>query len=107
MTHPALTPMTKLEVVVRGDDVAALTELLQACGATGYTVLSAAAGFGHHGLQQGRLHFNDRDTQRLVLCVVPDERVDAVVTSLRRWFDDRPGVLFVTPTNVTRPEYFR
>ncbi len=106
MTHPSLTPMTKLEVVVRGDDVPVVTEALAACGATGYTVLSAVSGLGHHGVQQGRLHFNDRDTLRLVLSVVPDERADALVSALRRLFDDRPGVLFVTPTMVTRPEYF-
>lgn len=106
MTHASLTPMTKLEVVVRGEDVAAVTDALQACGATGYTVLSAVSGLGHHGVQQGRLHFNDRDTLRMVLSVVPDDRADAVVSSMRRLFDDRPGVLFVTPTSVTRPEYF-
>lgn len=106
MTSIALTPMTKLEAVVRGEDVPAVTDALRACGASGYTVLSAVSGLGHHGVQQGRLHFNDRDTLQMVLSVVPDERAEGVVGALRRLFDDRPGVLFVTPTMVTRPEYF-
>lgn len=101
-----LTPMTKLEVVVRGEDVPAVTDALAACGATGYTVLSAVAGLGHHGVHQGRLHFNDRDTLRLVLSVVSEDRTDAVVSSIRALLEDRPGVLFVSPTNVSRPEYF-
>ncbi len=34
-----LHAMTKLEIVVNGDDVAAVDGLLRAAGATGYTVL--------------------------------------------------------------------
>ncbi|MCU0267321.1 MAG: hypothetical protein MUF83_01610 [Acidimicrobiales bacterium] len=106
MSQSGLTPMTKIEVVVSGDDVAAVTATLQACGASGYTVLAASSGFGHGGVQQGRLLFNDHDALRMVLCVVPDDRTDAVVSALRRHFEDRSGVFFVSPTSVSRPEYF-
>jgi len=106
MTMSALTPMTKIEIVVQGDDVPVVTECLGASGAVGYTVLSAVSGLGHHGVHQGRLHFNDRDSMRMVLSVVPDDLADAVVQALRLLLDDRPGVLFVSPTAVSRPEYF-
>ena len=106
MTRPGLTAMTKIEVVVNGDDVAEVGEVLTTCGATGYTVLSGVSGLGHRGLHQGRLHFNDRDALRIVLTVVPDERSDGVISSLRAFLEDRPGVLFVSDTYVSRPEYF-
>ena len=106
MTRPGLTAMTKIEVVVNGDDVAEVGEGLTTCGATGYTVLSGVSGLGHRGFHQGRLHFNDRDALRMVLTVVPDERSDGVISSLRAFLEDRPGVLFVSDTYVSRPEYF-
>ena len=106
MSRDGLTPMTKIEVVVNGDDVAPVGEVLTTCGATGYTVLSGVSGLGHHGFHQGRLHFNDRDALRMVLTVVPDERSDAVIGALRAFLEDRPGVLFVSDTYVSRQEYF-
>ncbi|MEZ5239166.1 MAG: P-II family nitrogen regulator [Microthrixaceae bacterium] len=106
MSRPGLTPMTKIEVVVRGDDLASVESMLKASGATGYTVLSSVSGLGHGGFHQGSLHFNDRDTLRMVVAVVADSRVDAVVEALRDLFADRPGVLFVSDTYVSRPEYF-
>jgi nitrogen regulatory protein PII len=105
-TRDALSPMTKIEVVVTGSDVAAVGDVLTTCGATGYTVLSGVSGLGHHGFHQGRLHFYDRDTLRMVLTVVPDDRADPVIDAIRALLADRPGVLFVSDTYVSRPEYF-
>ncbi len=106
MTRPGLTAMIKIEVVVTGDDVPAVGEVLTTCGATGYTELAGVSGLGHHGFHQGRLHFNDRDALRMIITVVPDDKVDAVVGALRRLLEDRAGVLFVSDTSVSRPEYF-
>ena len=107
MSRPGLTQMTKIEVVVGGEDVAAVENLLTAAGTSGYTVLSGVSGLGHAGFHQGSLHFNDRDTLRMVVAVVDDAGADAVVASLRSLFEERPGVFFVTDTYVSRPEYFR
>lgn len=106
MTHAGLTAMTKIEVVVSGEDVPAVTDLLTASGASGYTVLSGVSGLGHGGFHQGRLHFNDRDALRLLLTVVPVERADSLIDALRALLSKRPGVLFVSETAVSRPEYF-
>ena len=106
MSRSGLTPMTKIEVVVQGDDVPAVGEVLTTCGATGYTVLSGVSGLGHHGFHQGRLHFNDRDGLHLLLTVVADDSADAVIGALRAFLEDRPGVLFVSDTYVSRPGYF-
>lgn len=106
MTRAGLTLMTKIEVVVTGDDVAAVESVLTAAGASGYTVLSGVSGLGHGGFHQGSLHFNDRDTMRMIVAVVAEDGADAVVTALRSLFADRPGVFFVTDTYVSRAEYF-
>ena len=106
MTRPGLTRMTKIEVVVTGDDVAAVEGVFTASGASGYTVLSSVSGLGHGGFHQGSLHFNDRDTLRMIIGVVTDDNAESVVSSLRKLFETRPGVVFVTDTYVSRPEYF-
>ncbi len=107
MSREDLTRMTKLEVVVRGADAALVSNLLTNSGVTGYTSLSGVSGFGHHGYHQGRLLFNETDTLALLIAVMPDDRADAVLAGLRALFEDRSGVMFVSDTYVSRPDYFR
>lgn len=103
---PNLTKMTKIEVVVGGTDAAAVHELIGSVGATGYTSLSGVSGLGHHGYRQGRLLFNQQATLELIITVVPDNKVEALLAGLRPLLDASSGVMFVTETYVSRPEYF-
>ncbi len=107
MSRDGLTRMTKVEVVVAGDDVPTVREVFAAADATGWTSVSNVSGLGHGGLHQGNLLFNERATLSLLITVVPDERADALIAGLRELFDDRSGVMFVSDTYVSRPEYFR
>ena len=102
----ALTKMTKVEVVVAGKDAPAVRELTGSVGATGFTSLSGVSGLGHHGYHQGRLLFNQQATLELIIPVVPQERADALLAGLRPLLDASSGVMFVTETYVSRPEYF-
>ncbi|MEI7915273.1 MAG: DUF190 domain-containing protein [Mycobacteriaceae bacterium] len=106
MTAPVLTKMTKIEVVVPGSDAPAVRELIQSVGATGYTSLSGVSGLGHHGYRQGRLLFNQQAALELIITVVPEEKVDALLAGLRPLLDSSSGVMFVTETFVSRPDYF-
>jgi nitrogen regulatory protein PII len=103
----ALTKMTKVEVVVPGGDVPTVRELFEAAGATGYTSLSGVSGLGHHGYHQGRLLFNEQDALALLITVVPEERAEALLEGLRPLLERSSGVMFVSETYVSRPEYFR
>jgi len=107
MSRDGLTKMTKIEVVVRGADVTGVRELIQAAGATGYTSVSGVSGLGHHGYHQGRLLFNEQDALALVITVVSDDAVEPLLAGLRPLLTERSGVMFVTDTYVSRPEYFR
>lgn len=101
-----LTPMTKIEVIMDGADEAAVRSLFLGAGASGYTAVTGVSGFGHHGHHQGRMLFNDRASLSMLITVVPNDRAEVVVAGIRRLLDERRGVLFVTPTAVSRPEYF-
>lgn len=104
---PGLTPMAKVEVVVDGEFVPNVRDLLVSAGATGYTTLHGVSGYGHHGEHEGRLLFNDRNSLALLICVLPPEQVEAVVAGIRRLLDDQHGVVFVSETHVSRADYFR
>ena len=106
MTAPALTKMIKVEVVVSGSDASAVRELIQSIGATGYTSLSGVSGLGHGGYHQGRLLLNQQAALELIITVVPESRTDALLAGLRPLLDASSGVMFVTETFVSRPEYF-
>jgi len=106
MTQTTLTKMTKIEVVVAGGDAPAVRELIQSVGATGFTSLSGVSGLGHHGYRQGRLLFNQQATLELLITVVPEDKVDALLAGLRPLLDASSGVMFVTDTYVSRPDYF-
>ena len=106
MTAPTLTTMVKIEVVVPGGDASAVRELIQSIGATGYTSVSGVSGLGHHGYRQGRLLFNQQAALELLITVVPEARVEALLAGLRPLLDASSGVMFVTETYVSRPEYF-
>lgn len=103
----ALAQMTRIEVVIGGEDVPLITELLSEVGATGFTVVSNVSGLGHSGYHQGRLLFNDRNALSLITVVLPAERVGPLLDGLRSLLAHRSGVLLVSDTWVSRPEYFQ
>ena len=106
MNSTSLTRLIKIEVVVSGSEAPAVRELIQSIGATGYTSLSGVSGLGHGGYHQGRLLFNQQAALELIITVVPESRTDALLAGLRPLLDASSGVMFVTETFVSRPEYF-
>jgi PII-like signaling protein len=107
MSHDGLSKMTKIEVVASGADAPAIRELFRSAGATGFTSLSGVSGLGHNGYHQGRLLFNDQATLELLITVVGEEKVEALLAGLRPLLAESSGVMFVSDTYVSRPEYFR
>lgn len=107
MNRDELAKMTKVEIVVGGSDVPAVRELLTSVGATGFTMLSGVSGLGHDGFHQGRLLFNDQDALTMLIVVAPDDRADSLLGAVRDLLRERPGVMFVSETWVSRPEHFR
>jgi nitrogen regulatory protein PII len=106
MTTVGLAKMTKIEVVVSGGDAPAVREMIRSVGATGFTSLSGVSGLGHGGYHQGRLLFNQQAALELLITVVPETKVEALLAGLRPLLDTSSGVMFVTETYVSRPDYF-
>jgi nitrogen regulatory protein PII len=101
-----LTTMTKVEVVVNGEDAPAVEAIFAEAGASGFTAISNVSGLGHGGYHQGRLAFNDRNALALLMVVLPDEAASELLEGLRALLRSRPGVLVVSEVGVSRPDYF-
>ena len=53
-----LHPMKEIRIVVQGEHLKFVTDLLDRVGATGYTIINNVFGKGHHGFNEGHLLFN-------------------------------------------------
>lgn len=107
MSIDGLTPMSRVEVIVDGGQVALIRDLFKDAGARGWTAVPGVSGFGHHGEHAGQLLFNDRDGLHWLFTVVPPDRAEALVAGVRRVLDEHRGVVLVTETFVSRPDHFR
>lgn len=102
-----LTLMTRLEVVVPARDAPAIRELITSAGATGYTSVSGVSGIGHHGQHSGALLFNEYDTLTMLITVLPPENADELIDAIQELLSTSSGVMFVSETFVSRPDYFQ
>jgi nitrogen regulatory protein PII len=101
-----LHPMKEIKIVVQGDQLKFVTELLDRTGATGYTIINNVSGKGHHGFHEGHLLFNDTSSQVMVFTVVPDSKVEPILAGLGPLFNRHSGAMFVTDVAVSRREHF-
>ena len=101
-----LHPMKEIKIVVQGEQLKFVTELLDRVGATGYTIIHNVSGKGHHGFHEGHLLFNDTSSQVIVFTVVPQEKVEPILAGLTPLFNKHSGAMFVSDVAVSRREHF-
>ena len=106
MASLTLHPMREIKIVIQGEHLKFVTDLLDRVGATGYTIINNVSGKGHHGLHESHLFFNDTSSLVIVFTVVPDERVEPILVGLSPLLNKYAGTMFVTDVAVSRREYF-
>src|SRR5581483_548435 len=106
MERLALHPMKEDRVVVAGNHLAFVTDLLEKVHARGYTIIGNVSGKGHHGIREAHFTFNDQQSLVMVMTVVPEEKVEPILAGLRPLFSRHSGVMFVYAVAVSRREYF-
>jgi nitrogen regulatory protein PII len=74
-----LHPMKEIRIVVEGEHLKLVTNLLDRVGATGYTIINNVSGKGHHGFHEGHLLFDDTSSQVIIFTVVPEERIEPIL----------------------------
>lgn len=106
MGELTLHPMKEIKIVVQGEHVKIVTDLLDRVRATGYTMIHNVSGKGHHGFHEGHLMFNDVSSQVVVFTVVPEEKIEPILAGLGPLFNKHSGTMFVSDVAVSRREHF-
>lgn len=106
MAGLTLHPMKEIKIIVQGDQLKFVTELLDRTGATGYTIINNVSGKGHDGFHEGHLVFEDTSSQVIVFTVVPDGKVEPILAGLGPLFHRHSGAMFVSDVAVSRREHF-
>jgi nitrogen regulatory protein PII len=103
MLADSLSVMKKLEIVIPGEHVGDVRELL-ADYVSGYTQISPVSGSGHHGYHEGRLLFNDVSAQTMIVTII--HALEPLLEGLLPLLDRRSGVAWVSDVSVVRAAYF-
>ncbi len=107
MKNLNLYDMKKVEIIVPGEHLEFIIDLLEKAGAPGYTIIHNLSGKGSHGFHEGHLMFNEEDVLVMVISVMSEEKAEAVVESLQPFFNKHSGVVFVSDVKVSRLEKFK
>ncbi|MBI3802625.1 MAG: P-II family nitrogen regulator [Nitrospirae bacterium] len=106
MNSLTLHPMKEIRIVIQGEHVKFVTDLLDSVKATGYTIIHNISGKGNHGFHTAHPMFNEMDSLVMLMTVVPPEKVKPVLAGLKPLFDRYTGVMFVSDVSVSRVEHF-
>ncbi|MDT7043371.1 P-II family nitrogen regulator [Candidatus Nitronereus thalassa] len=106
MSGLILHPMKEIKIIIEGEHLKFVSDLLDKVKATGYTVINIISGKGHHGFHEGHLMFNDTASQVMVFTVVPAEKVEPILSGLGPLFDRHSGAMFVSDVAVSRRDRF-
>jgi nitrogen regulatory protein PII len=98
--------MKEIRIVIQGEHVPFVTDLLDKVQATGYTIFSNVSGKGHHGFHEGHLMFNETSSMQMLMTVVSEEKVEPILAGLSPLFERYSGVMFVSDVAVSRREHF-
>lgn len=105
-TEHVLHPLKKIEIIVRGEKVPFVQDLLDESGVSGYTIHRDISGRGEHGFHEGRLLFNDRAGLAMFFAVAGEGTIQEIVDGLTPLFEKSSGVMFVSDTQVVRLNKF-
>lgn len=107
MSGMELHKMKKLEIIVKGEDLQFVLDLLERAGVPGYTIIHNLSGKGSHGFHEGHLLFNEEDVLDMVVVVTDEEKSEAILEGLLPFFNKHSGVVFVSEVMVSRPQKFK
>ncbi len=106
MSDTGLILMKKVEIIVSGEDLHLVEQMLVRAKVSGFTLVPNVSGRGHHGLHEGHLLFNDMHALDMLFAVVPECLVPPILAGLGTLFERHSGVVFVSDVWVTRKHYF-
>ena len=77
-----LHSMKEIKIIIEGEHVHFVTNILDQMKASGYTIFNELSGKGHHGYHQGHLMYNDSSSLQMIVTVVPLEKLDIFISGI-------------------------
>ena len=96
MSDIKLHPMKEIKIIIEGEHVHFVTDVLDRIKASGYTVFNNLSGRGHHGYHEGHLLFNDTSSLQMILTIVPEEKMDPILSGIKPILERHQGNIFET-----------
>lgn len=96
----------RLEIIVERMALARVCNILEDANVTGYTVLSAIAGYGGNVRWRSEGDLSTTQDMVVVIAIGDAERIDTALHDLARLLDRHIGVLSVGDVQVLRPGRF-
>lgn len=106
MSTLKLHPMKEIKIIIEGEHLPFVTDVLDRIKASGYTIFNNISGKGHSGFHEGHLMFNDTSSLQMILTVVPEDKLDPILSGLKPFLERHSGSLFVIDACVIRPDHF-
>jgi nitrogen regulatory protein PII len=106
MEKARLTPMKKVDIIVSGERIPFVRDLLARVRVTGYTIIPNVSGMGHSGFYEGNLIYNETSTLVLLMTVVNEEKVELILEGLTPLFERYSGIMYVSDVGVSRQDHF-
>src|SRR5207247_3055063 len=106
MNGLTLHPMKEIRIIIQGEQVKFVTDLLDNIKATGYTIIHNISGKGHHGFHTAHPMVNEMDSLEMVMNVVPQAKVEPSLPGLTRIFDRYCRVKSVSDVAVSGHDNF-
>jgi nitrogen regulatory protein PII len=85
MNDMKLHPMKEVKIIIEGEHIHFVTDVLDQIKASGYTIFSNISGKGQNGYHEGHLMFNDTSSLQMVLTVVSNPFWSAIQEVFLCW----------------------
>ena len=96
----------RLELIIERMALRRAGEILEKAGLTGYTVVSAMAGFGGGRRWRRGSDLSTAQDMTVVIAIGDREKIDRALVDLQDLLDAQIGVLSVSTVEVLRPDRF-
>ncbi len=106
MEKARLSPMKKVDIIVSGERLPFVKDLLARVRVTGYTIIPNVSGMGHSGFHEGNLIFNETSSLVLLMTVVREAQVELILEGLTPLFERHSGIMYVSDVGVSRQDHF-
>jgi nitrogen regulatory protein PII len=95
----------RIEIVVEAARAEAILEMVEAAGATGYTVISDVAGKGKRGIRDDA-HLSDVFRNKVIVVIASDDVASRIIEHSQAVLENYAGIVTVSDVSVLRADHF-